>query len=123
MPKPTRLIPVSGFRCRCRRRGDGRDRPRDRDAGTTGERRTFGPREIRGGVPPTVVAPPSLILRDPSEGGPAGRAHELRSGLRSVGATGVAIPPVVLGNVRQLTTAPRTRMVDASHGDRRALRD
>src|SRR5947208_12017893 len=75
------------------------------------------------GVPPTGVAPPSLVLRDPSEGGPAGRARELRSGLRSVGAAGVAIPAVILGNVRQLKTAPRTRMLDAGGGDRRGLRD
>src|SRR5437016_4208340 len=104
-------------------RGDGRGRPRHRDGGTPDERCTFGPREIRGGVPPTGVAPPSLVLRDPSEGGPAGRARELRSGLRSVGAAGVAIPAVVLGNVRQLKTAPRTRMLDAGGGDRRGLRD
>src|SRR6059058_4911077 len=104
-------------------RGDGRGRPRHRDGGTPDERCTFGPREIRGGVPPTGVAPPSLVLRDPSEGGPAGRARELRSGLRSVGAAGLAIPAVVLGNVRQLKTAPRTRMLDAGGGDRRGLRD
>src|SRR2546427_12763482 len=71
----------------------------------------FGFWEIRGGISATRVAPPSLILRNPAEGGAATRARKLRSRLRRIRSAGEAIPTVVLRDVRQFAPIGRTRML------------
>src|SRR2546430_3451118 len=78
----------------------------------------FGFWEIRGGISATRVAPPSLILRNPAEGGAATRARKLRSRLRRISSAGVAIPTVVLRDVRQFAATGGTRMLDLGRRSR-----